>query len=415
MYTTHPERWVFYISAGIGCPKRRKSIQAGDHVTAFSKKISVQKNTRSTFAEVNLQAIGSNLEHIRRKVGKKVRIMAMVKANAYGHGSEAVAAYIEKKHADAFGVAFPEEGVVLRKAGIRKPIQVMVNLLTREQAKVCVDHKLEPTMCSVAEAIMLDALGKKMRRTIPVHLKIDTGMNRVGVKVHELESFLSGVRRTKRIELRSVFTHFATSDSRDKSFTREQLHLFSEALEILRKNGIEPECIHAANSAAILDFPESYFSMVRPGIAIYGYYPSEEVSKEMPLRPALSLKTSVSLVKKLGTGESVSYGRRYIVQHQTNIATLPLGYGDGFSRLLMGKARVLIQGRKFPVVGTICMDQLMVDVGDTDVSPGEEAVIIGSQGEETITALDLANEMGTIPYEICTAITSRVPRIYTKK
>jgi alanine racemase len=375
----------------------------------------VQKDTRSTFAEINLKAIGSNLLHIREKVGKHVSIMAVVKANAYGHGSASVAKYIEKKYADAFGVAFPEEGVVLRKAGIKLPILVLVNLLTREQAKVCIDHKLQPAVCSVYEAATLDTLGRKMRRTIPVHLKVDTGMNRAGVKVHDLEMFLSGIQKTMRIEIQGVFTHFATSDWHDKVFAREQLRLFQQALEILRKHGIEPECIHAANSAAILDFPESYFSMVRPGLSIYGYYPSDEVSRELPLTPALSWKTRVSLVKKIGAGESVSYGRRYIAQHHTGIATLPLGYGDGFSRLLMGKARVIIHGRKFPVVGAICMDQLMVDTDDADISPGDEAVIIGSQGKETISALDLANHLGTIPYEICTAITSRVPRIYIKK
>ena len=375
----------------------------------------MQKDTRSTFAEINLKAIGSNLQRIREKVGKNVRIMAVVKANAYGHGSESVSAYIEKKYADAFGVAFPEEGAALRKAGIRLPILVLVNLLTREQVKVCVDYKLEPAVCSLAEAAMIDTLGKKMHRTIPVHLKVDTGMNRVGVKVHELEMFLSGIKNARRIEIQSVFTHFATSDWRDKTFTREQLRLFQQGLEILRKNGVEPECVHAANSAAILDFPESYFSMVRPGLSIYGYYPSEEVSRDVPLTPALSWKTRVSLVKKIGTGESVSYGRRYVAQHRTGIATLPLGYGDGFSRLHMGKARVIIQGRKFPVVGVICMDQLMVDIGDADISPGDEAVIIGSQGNETISALDLANHLGTIPYEICTALASRVPRIYIKQ
>ncbi|MFZ1977714.1 MAG: alanine racemase [Bacteroidota bacterium] len=375
----------------------------------------MQKDTRSTFAEINLKAIGSNLQHIREKVGKNVRIMAVVKANAYGHGSESVSAYIEKKFADAFGVAFPEEGVKLRKAGIKLPIYVLVNLLTKEQAIVCIDHKLEPTVCSVPEVAALDTLGKRVHRTIPVHLKVDTGMNRAGVKVHDLEMFLSGIQKTRRIEIRSVFTHFATSDWRDKTFTREQLRLFQQALEILRKHGVEPEYVHAANSAAILDLPESYFSMVRPGLSMYGYYPSDEVSREVSLIPALSWKTRVSLVKKIGTGESVSYGRRYVAQHHTGIATLPLGYGDGFSRLLMGKARVIIQGRKFPVVGTICMDQFMVDIGDADISPGDEAVIIGSQGNETISALDLANDMGTIPYEICTAITSRVPRIYIKK
>jgi alanine racemase len=267
-------------------------------------------------------------------------------------------------------------------------------------------------MCSLFSPLSsLNKHAQRAKRTIPVHLKIDTGMNRIGARVNDLARLLNGLGSMRRIEIKGVYTHFATADWQDKSYSRQQLAEFHKALDILRGAGIEPELVHCAGSAGILDLPESYFSMVRPGIMMYGYYPSQETSASVALRPILSLKSRVSFVKWIEKGESVSYGRRFLASRRTKIATLPIGYADGYFRLLTGRSFVLIARKKFPIVGTICMDQLMVDVGTTDVRPGDEAVLIGRQGRESISAWDLAATIGTIPYEICTNISSRVPRI----
>jgi alanine racemase len=236
-------------------------------------------------------------------------------------------------------------------------------------------------------------------------------MNRIGVKPRDLSKLVKALGGLKQLEIKGVYTHFATADRRDKSFSKQQLALFHQSLDTLRTAGVVPEVVHCAGSAGILDLPESYFSMVRPGIMLYGYYPSNETTESVRVKPVLSLKSRVSVVKWIEAGESVSYGRRFIAPRRTRIATLPVGYADGYMRLLTGQSSALIAGTVFPIVGTICMDQLMVDVGKSDVRVGDEAVLIGRQGRKAITAWDLASKIGTIPYEICTNISSRVPRI----
>ena len=371
----------------------------------------MQRLTNPTIAIVDLGAIAFNLHGIRKRVGSGVKIMAIVKANAYGHGYAEVSRFIARRHADYLGVAIAEEGVQLRNLGIDIPIQVFL-LPTKEQCALICEYNLEPTICSDNEVHWLNALGVSRRTTITAHLKIDTGMNRIGVKPARLEVFLKSLARARRIEIKGVFTHFATAEQRNKSFTLQQLDEFHRCLEILHRHGIQPPLVHCANSAAILDLPATHFSMVRPGLSMYGYYPSSTTSESIPLKPALTLKTRVSLVKKIDAGEGVSYGRRFIASRKTSIATLPVGYGDGYFRLLSGKSSVLMQGRRFPVVGAICMDQMMVDIGNAHIRAGEEAVLIGSQKRERIGAWELADRLGTIPYEIFCAISSRVPRIY---
>jgi alanine racemase len=374
------------------------------------KRSAVLKPTRPTVAEIDLKALAGNLQGIRKQVGSGVRLMGVVKANAYGHGILEVSRFLERRHIDYLGVANAEEGVALRESGIKTPVHVFT-LLSAEQAVLPVRYNLEPTICSEESAASLNKHAQRAKRTIPVHLKIDTGMNRIGARVNDLARLLNGLGSMRRIEIKGVYTHFATADWQDKSYSRQQLAEFHKGLDILRGAGIEPELVHCAGSAGILDLPESYFSMVRPGIMMYGYYPSQETSASVALRPILSLKSRVSFVKWIEKGESVSYGRRFLASRRTKIATLPIGYADGYFRLLTGRSFVLIARKKFPIVGTICMDQLMVDVGTTDVRPGDEAVLIGRQGRESISAWDLAATIGTIPYEICTNISSRVPRI----
>ncbi len=368
---------------------------------------------RPSKAVVNLSALSHNLGEIRGKVGRQVKILAVVKANAYGHGDVPVSRYIEKKYADYFGVAIVEEGKALRLAGMTKPILVFT-LPVRNQIDPFFNYDLEPTICSVEDAVLLDRAAQRRKKTIDVHLKIDTGMNRIGVKPTALETFLLGVARLRHIRFRSVYTHFATAEDKDKSFTLQQFELFQQCLDVLRKHGIEPELTHCANSAAILDLPETYCTMVRPGLAMYGYLPARNGNKLLSLQPAMSLETSVALVKTIDTAESVSYGRKFVAPRRTRIATLPVGYGDGYSRLLSGKSDVLIHGKRFPVVGMICMDMMMVHVGDEDVSVGDRAILIGKDGGQEITCWDLAERIGTIPYEVMCSLSARIPRTYIK-
>ena len=369
------------------------------------------KLTRPTVAEIDLKALAYNLNGVRRKIGRRVAVMGVVKANAYGHGIVEVARFLEGEKIDYFGVANPEEGVVLREAGMAAPIHVFT-LPSKLQASLFGPYDLEPTVCSQYEATLLNTQAQRAGKTIPLHLKIDTGMNRIGIEWKELSKLLGVLGKLRHLEIKGVYTHFAMADVRDKSFSKLQLAEFHQALEVLHKEGVSTEFIHCAGSAGILDLPESYFSMVRPGIMLYGYYPSCETSESVSLKPVLSLKSRVSLVKWIDPGESVSYGRRHIAKRKTKIATLPLGYADGYMRALTGRSTVLIGNGRFPTAGTICMDQLMVDVGSADVRVGDEAVLIGQQRRERITAWDLAATLGTIPYEICTNISSRVPRIY---
>ncbi|MBI3004077.1 MAG: alanine racemase [Ignavibacteriales bacterium] len=371
------------------------------------------KPTRSTIAEVSLRAIAQNFSEIRKRVGKSTKVMAVVKANAYGHGDTEVGSFLEKQKADYFGVAFAEEGLRLRKSGIRKPILVFT-LAAKSQLSLYTDSKLEATVASMYDVQLLGAQASKVKRTIPVHLKIETGMNRIGARRQDIKEIARVLGRERRLEVKGAFTHLATAEEKDTTFARQQLSEFQKTLEEVKKIGFEPEIVHCANSAAIQQFPESYYSMVRPGITLYGYYPSRTMEQTMALTPAMSIKTTVSLVKWVNAGESVSYGRRFIAQRKIRIATLPIGYADGYSRLLSNKCYALIQGQRFPVVGTICMDQLMVDVGNADVRVGDEAVLIGKQGEYRITAWDLAERIGTVPYEVLCSISARVPRVYVK-
>lgn len=367
--------------------------------------------TRPTVAEVDLSAIAFNLKGIRARVGPGIGIMAVVKANAYGHGMERVSTFVDQGLADCFGVAFPEEGLALRTAGIRKPIHVFT-LPTASQAHLYTDHDLEATVSSTRDLALLDREAGRAGKPVRIHLKVDTGMNRIGVKPAELEAVVAGLARSRRLELKGVFTHFATADEPRRDFLRTQIAGFQRSLEQLRSLGVEPDVVHCANSACILDMPETWYSMVRAGVMMYGYYPSKTTSESVPIRPALTWKTRVMLVKVIEPGETVSYGRRFAATRRTRIATLPVGYADGFTRLLTGKAHVLLRGKRFPVAGSICMDQLMVDVGDEPVEPDDEAVLIGRQGEGYCPAWELADALGTIPYEICCAISSRVPRTY---
>lgn len=369
------------------------------------------KPTRPTVAEINLRAISENYEQIKHFVGKTVKVMAVVKANAYGHGDVEVTEALARKKVDYFGVAFPEEGARLRQSGVKAPIHVFT-LPVKSQARLFVDYSLEATVCALNDVRVLAGVTGKSKKPVKIHVKVETGMNRLGVRVEDLDRLLKAVSRERRLEIRGVFTHFATSEEPDSPFARKQLDEFERGLEVFRKQGVEPELVHSANSGAMLQIPASHFSMVRPGILLYGYYPARTMSQKVQVRQAMTVKTSVALVKEVHAGESVSYGRRFVAQRRTRIATLPVGYADGFPRNLTNKSHALIGGTKYPVAGTICMDQLMVDVGSSQVDVGDEAVLMGEQNGQRISAWDLAERVGTVPYEILCAISSRVPRTF---
>lgn len=371
---------------------------------------------RSARVGVDLGAIAHNLSVIAARVAP-ARLMAVVKADAYGHGVVPVAETALAAGADMLAVAYVQEGIELRRAGIEAPILVLSEQ-PDDQIGDIVSHGLVATAYSVA---YIDALERAARRRDvigqEVHLKIDTGMNRVGVHPSQ------AVERAGRIvacgpwlSLAGVYTHFASADEPDSTFAREQLRTFELAIGEIRRSGIDIDTVHAANSAAALVLPGSHFDMVRTGIAMYGISPSDSLAQECAdLHPALSLTAHVSFVKRVAAGEGVSYGSRYRCPAETTIATVPIGYADGVARR-SGEAgvEVLIGGRRHPIVGVVTMDQLMVDVGDAEVVVGDEVVLIGAQGDECITANDVAARLGTIGYEVVCALSGRLPRHYTE-
>lgn len=368
--------------------------------------------TRPTAAHIHLPTLLSNLRSIQRRVGRGVRVMAVVKANAYGHGLIPVSRYLAANGVSDLGVAFAEEGVALRSAGIRVPIHVFA-LSDPAQADLCVEHRLDATVATVRDVQILQRAAERRRRTVAVHLKVESGMNRIGARAADLPAVLRTISRARRVELKGVYTHFATSDVPGSPYVGRQLSRFDAALETILRTGVEPEVIHAANSGAILHRPDAMYSMVRAGILMYGYSPSGPDDRTLPVRPALSVTTRVAQVKRIERGETVSYGRRYRADRRTTIATIPLGYADGLFRSLTNKgAEVLIEGRRFPIVGTICMDQCMIDCGRADVNVGDRAIVIGRTSSSIITAWDVAIRAGTIPYEVTCAISARVPRVY---
>ncbi len=367
---------------------------------------------RPTYAEIDLKAVNSNLRNIRKAIGKHPLIMAVVKANAYGHGAVPVAQSILKSGtAQYFGVAIVEEGIELRKAGIGYPVHVFTAPF-KEQLQDYIDYDLEPTICDLSTAKRLSELARRSGRTISVQVKIDTGMGRIGVASKDAVPFIENLIRLSHLHIKGIWTHFATSDERDLSFAHEQLNKFRSIVTELELRGIHIPLVHCANSGAILQMPDSYFDMVRPGIMMYGYTPSMETRRTVQIRPAMSLKGRIGFVKQVEKGTSISYARRYIAKRKTTIASITVGYADGYFRTLTNKAFVLINGKRFPVAGTVCMDQIMVDVGNEPVKSGDVVVMMGKSGSRSIDAWQIASAVGTIPYEVICAVSQRVPRTY---
>jgi alanine racemase len=363
---------------------------------------------RATRAIIDLGAISHNIAEIRGKIGSKRGLMAVVKADGYGHGAVEVSRTALRSGADSLGVAIPEEGQQLREAGIEAPILV-VGLIQPDEAYKVVRFRLGQTVTSTKLLEALDHEASKASTRVDVHVKVETGMNRIGVKPDDAVSFVRKVKSFKNLNLEGLFSHFSSADERDKTFSKQQLQLFDQVIAWLHLAGIDIPKKHIANSAAILDLPQSYYDLVRPGIMIYGLYPSREVSRSIELKPAMAFKTRVSEVKVVPPGTPISYGRMFITNKRTTVATLPVGYADGYSRMLSARGEVLIKGRRAPVLGTICMDMCMVDAsGVEDIRLGDEVILFG----EGLSADEVAAKIGTINYEVVCAVGKRVPRIY---
>lgn len=377
---------------------------------------------RPTRAEIDLDALRGNFEELRRRQPADMKMLACVKANAYGHGAVPVAKELERIGADYLSVAFLDEALELRKAGIKLPILVL-GYTPPHGVRTAWEHDITLNVFSKEVLEAIEALNPaEFPHKLKVHIKIDSGMGRVGLLPgDEAVAFVRKAMQAPQVEVEGLFTHYATADEEDKSYTLEQFRRFQGVVDALREHEIRIPIIHTGNSAIAIDMPELSVQMVRIGIALYGLYPSDEVRRDqVRLTPVLSLKTETVRVKTLPPHSAVSYGAKYVTGQEERIATLPIGYADGYSRMLNGKAQVLIRGRRVPVAGVICMDQCMVSLQALaeeaeEIQVGEEVVLIGRQAGEEITAGELASAMGTIHYELICMLAHRVPRVYLRK
>jgi alanine racemase len=370
---------------------------------------------RPTVARVDLKALKSNYRHVvehlsREQPARPPRAIAVVKANAYGHGACQVARALEDAGADLLACADIEEGAVLRQAGVRAEILVF-GALSVSDLDGLFDCRLTPTISTPVAARAVQAAASKYRQRLRYHLKIDTGMNRLGFRHDNLQRSLVELLASDSLELDAVYTHFATADEPDSPLFNEQRRRFEHALSELARLGGRPRYRHACNSAALLRDSRVWFDRVRPGLLLYGIVPPP-LASTIPLTPIMTLDSKVVAVKGVRPGEGVGYGVRFTAERPTTIAIIPAGYADGLDLRLAGRGSVLIRGRRAPIVGSVCMDMLMADVTGMDISPGDEVVLIGSQGADRIDAREMAATIGTIPWEIVCRIGSRIERVY---
>jgi alanine racemase len=377
------------------------------------------------WAEIDLSAIDRNINALKKAAGS-ARFMAVVKANAYGHGALPVAERALHSGADWLGVARLDEALALRSAGIEAPILVFGHT-PPERAKELVENDVRPTVCTLETAGELSSQISAGGRRIRVHVKIDSGMGRLGILPDafrpgappdapptQAAAEIAAIGALPGIEVEGIYTHFASADDADKTSARNQLSVFSTILTVLEREGLQIPLCHAANSAAIIDLPETHLAMVRAGISLYGLAPSAEVgTQRLGLKPAMSLKARIVHLKQVPAGFAVSYGSTYRTAAPTTIATVPIGYADGYSRNLSNRGQMLVRGTRAPIAGRVCMDQTMLDVGHIDgVEVGDVVVVFGSQNETALPADELAGLLGTINYEIVSAVMERVPRVY---
>jgi alanine racemase len=367
-----------------------------------------------TYAEIDLDAVAHNIRTIMAYTGPAVEFMAVLKANAYGHGAVQIARAALAHGATRLAVARVDEGIQLRRAGITAPVLVLGYSLPAESDQI-VSHDLTATVNTIEVAQALSSRAAALGKTVTIHVKVDSGMGRYGLLPDEVLPFLAQVTALPGLDLEGMFTHFAAADELDKSFTRQQLAVFLDTLQVVREAGYTIRLRHAANSAATLDLPETHLDAVRVGIALYGLPPSDGMTITLPLKPVLSFKSHVARIRLLPPGYSIGYGRTYITSRPTRVALVPAGYADGYHRSLSNRSHVLIRGQRAPVIGRVSMDQITVDVSAIeDVSQNDEVVLIGSQGKVSVTATELGSLAGTINYEILTSMSPRVPRVYRR-
>ncbi|MCX5700073.1 MAG: alanine racemase [Candidatus Omnitrophica bacterium] len=362
---------------------------------------------RPTWAEINLDNLEYNFFQIKDRISPGTRMLVTVKADAYGHGLVPVSQRLTSCGVDYLGVASIDEGIKLREAGIRIPVLIL-GLIFKKDIEPLFKYNLTTTVCDEDLSVAINNKARSIHKKAKVHIKVDTGMGRIGIAHRDAHKLVKKIHSLRNISVEGLFTHFAFADI-NKDFTFYQIDLFDKLLKNLAKDGIRIPLIHAANSMGVLDYKKSHFNMVRPGLVIYGLFPKD--SLKINLRPVLSLKTRVVYVKKVPAGSGISYGHDYITKKATTIVTLPIGYGDGYPRNLSNRAFCLIRGKRFKMCGKICMDQIMVDVGSTQVRIGDEVVLIGAQGRSKINVEELAQLCGTIPYEIVCGLGSRIPRV----
>lgn len=378
------------------------------------KQIVVMRADRPTWVEIDLSAIANNTRQIKALVGPQVRILASLKADAYGHGAVKVARTVLHNGASMVGVATVSEAKPLREAGIDAPLLVF-GYVPLWQMREAVRLGLTVTLYALESAQALSRAALALREKVKVHIKVDTGMGRLGIRAEQVDEVLALVREVLALpglELEGIFTHIAMADTQDLEHAHLQLARFRKVIDALEEEGLRPPLVHAANSAALLRLPEARFNMVRPGIALYGLHPSEEVPIPEGFRPALSFKTQVSQVKTIPAGEGISYGCTYVTQAPTRVAVLPVGYADGFRRAPANWGSVLLHGEEAPILGRVCMDQCIVDVSHIpQTRVGDEVVLIGRQGTASLTAELIAQRLGTSNYEVVSAILARVPRV----
>ncbi len=365
---------------------------------------------RPTRVEVDLKTLAENFSKIKQHV-KDSKIMPVLKANGYGHGLLRTAQFFQQLKADYLGVAVVEEGILLREKGINIPILVLGGVWGN-QVPLFLKHNLTITASSLDKIKMIDETAEQMKVKAIVHLKIDTGMERIGVHYYNAEKFLEIAYNCKNIIVEGIYSHFANAEAEDLTHAKLQLERFNEVLTFFDKHSIKPPVRHFANSGAILQLPEANFDMVRPGIMLFGVYPSAEVKKTVEVKPTLSWKSLVVYFKVIKAGQPVGYGLTWKPENNIRAVTVPVGYGDGYLRSMNSKAKVILRGERYPVIGTISMDQIVVNIEQGSAYNGDEVILLGSDGTNSITCEELADWAGTIPYEILTNINTRVPRIY---
>lgn len=377
--------------------------------------MSASTRYRPTVARIDLGALRRNARLIRARIAPGSSILAAVKADAYGHGLVPVAQVLAAEGVDWFGVAIVEEGLWLRRAGVQTPVLVLGGFADGSEP-AALEAGLTPVVYRSASARALNQLGARRGLKVPIHLKIDTGMHRLGVQMHELAEFLELLAGLSMLSVEGVLTHLSDGEDVEGGHTRQQLEDFADAVRLIRSRGHDPTWIHAANSGALMLGREPsglQCNLVRPGIALYGVPTDASLDGAWPIEPVLSFESAISFIKTVPAGSAVSYGRTWRAERESRIAVLPVGYGDGYPRALGNCAEALVRGRRVPVVGRVCMDLTMLDVSDVPlVREGDRVVLLGPQGREEVTALELAALQDTIPYEVLCGVSPRVPRHY---